>query len=291
MCYNLQAELMQGILTMIKYFLVFMLIVTPIFSKTIGAVALTVNSNPITVYEIQKLSTQKKISKEDAVNSLIQEKIEQEQIQKLGIFATPDEIKARIAEIAKQNNLSKAEFEKALQKEGKSISSLKKDIEKVIKKEKLYQKILEGKMKRPTEDEMKNFYEEHKQEFTIPGKIKIQEYTSKDPKALQAIQMRPMLMLPNVNITTKILNPKETNPKLFQFLLQTPTKTFTPIVNLGQNMAMFFILEKSKPVTASFDQVKQNIFVQLMKEQEQANLISYFEKKKSEANIKVIRKP
>ncbi len=291
MCYNLQAELMQGILTMIKYFLVFALSVIPLFSKTIAAVALTVNSNPITVYEIQKLSAQQKISKEDAVNSLIQERIEQEQIQKLGIFATPKEIETRIAEIAKQNNLSGSEFEKALQKEGKSLASLKKDIERIIKKEKLYQRILEGKMRKPTEEEMRNFYNEHKQDFTVAGKIKIQEYSSKDPKALQAIQMRPMLVLPNVKITTKTIDPKKTNPQLVQFLLRTPVRSFTPIVNLGENAAMFFILKKGSPVTASYDQVKQNIFLRLMKEQEQANLISYFEKKKSEANIKVIRKP
>ncbi len=146
-------------------------------------------------------------------------------------------------------------------------------------------------MKKPTHEQMKAFYEKHKNEFTIAGKIKIQEYTAKDPQALQAIQMRPMLMLPNVKITTKTLDPNKTNPRLIQFLLQTPLRKFTPIVNLGEYSAMFFILKKEAPITASYEQVKQNIFMRLMKEQEQANLISYFEKKKSEANIKVIRKP
>ncbi len=291
MCYNLQAELMQGILTMIKYFLILAIVQISLFAKTVGAVALTVNSNPITIYEIQKLSRQKHISKEDAVNSLIQEKIEEEEIQKLGIYATPDEINKRVEEIAKQNRMNKEEFQKALQKEGKNLQSLQKDIENIIKKEKLYQIILEGKMKKPTPEQMKAFYEKHKNEFTIAGKIKIQEYTAKDPQALQAIQMRPMLMLPNVKITTKTLDPNKTNPRLIQFLLQTPLRKFTPIVNLGEYSAMFFILKKEAPITASYEQVKQNIFMRLMKEQEQANLISYFEKKKSEANIKVIRKP
>ena len=168
----------------------------------------------------------------------------------------------------------------------------KKDIEKQLKKEKLYQKILGNKLKKPTEDEMKAYYQKHKKEFTIPGKIKIQEYLSNDPRALQAIKMQPMLMLQNVKITPRTIDPKKTNPQLLQLILQTPVKEFTPIVNLGKNQAaMFFVQSKGKSVTAPYEQVKQNIFMRMMKDQEQANLIAYFEKKKSEANIKVLRKP
>jgi hypothetical protein len=36
---------------------------------------------------------------------------------------------------------------------------------------------------------------------------------------------------------------------------------------------------------------KQEIFARVMKSKEQAALIEYFEKKKSEANVKVIRRP
>ncbi len=277
---------------MIKYFLAFTLLVTPIFAKTIGGIALTVNGNPITTFEVNNLSKKAHISKEDAVNALIQEKIEEEEIKKSGIYVTPDEVQKRIDLIAKQNKLTPEQFTKALKKEGKTIDELKNDIEKQIKKEKLYQKILAGKLKKPSEEEMREYYNKHKKEFTIPGKVKIQEYLSNDPRALQAIKMQPMLMLPNVKITPRTLDPRKTNPQLMQLILQTPTKTFTPIVNLGKNqVAMFFVERKGRSVTAPFDQVKQNIMMRMMKDQEQANLIAYFEKKKSEADIKVIRKP
>lgn len=75
---------------MIKYFLVFFLIVLPLFSKTIGAIAMTVNGDPITLYEINQLSKRAKISKEDAVNALVQEKIEEEEMRKQGIYASPE---------------------------------------------------------------------------------------------------------------------------------------------------------------------------------------------------------
>ncbi len=277
---------------MIKYFLVFTLFVLPGLAKMLDAVAMTVNGEPITLYEIKAFSQKAHITKEDAVNALIQEKIELEQMQKQGIFATPDEINQRIAMIAKQNHLTSEQFRTALQKEGKSLSSLKRDIAKQIKKEKLYQKILSGKLKKPTENEMLDYYSKHQKAFTIPGKISVLEYLSSDPRALQAIQMQPMLMLPNVKVTPKKFDPVKTNPQLVQLLLQTPNKTFTPIVNLGKNkMAMFFVQSKGKAVTAPYDQVKQNIFMKIMKDQEQANLIAYFEKKKSEADIKVLRKP
>ena len=277
---------------MIKYFLVFTLFILPVFARTLDAVAMTVNGEPITLYEIKAFSKKAHIPKEDAVNALIQEKIELEQMQKQGIFATPDEIDQRIDMIAKQNRMTPEQFRAALQKEGKTLASLKKDIAKQIRKEKLYQKILAGKLKKPTDEEMREYYKKHQKEFTIPGKIKIQEYLSNDPRALQAIKMQPMLMLLNVKITPKTVDPTKTNPQLVQLLLQTPLKTFTPIVNLGKNQAaMFFVQSKGKAVTAPYDQVKQNIFMRIMKDQEQANLIAYFEKKKSEADIKVLRKP
>ncbi len=277
---------------MIKYFLVLTLVTIPVLAKTIGAIAMTVNGSPITLYEIKAFSKKAHIPIEDAVNALIQEKIEQEEIQKQGIYATPDEIDQRIDMIAKQNHMTPRQFQKALKKEGTTIEALKKDIEKQIKKEKLYQKLLANKLKKPTEEEMRAYYQKHKNEFTVPGKIKIQEYLSNDPRALQAIKMQPMLMLPNVKITPKKVDPRKTNPQLIQLLMQTPLKQFTPIVNLGKNQAaMFFVESKGKAVTAPFEQVKQNIFMRIMKEQEQANLIAYFEKKKSEADIKVLRKP
>ena len=277
---------------MIKYFFAFWLFVLPALAKTVGAIALTVNGNPITTWEIEQLHQKAHIPKEDAVNALIQERIEEEEMQKQGIFATPAEIEKRIAQIAAQNKLSPEQFEKALQKEGKTIASFKKELEKQIKKEKLYQRILAGKLKKPTEAQMREYYESHKKMFTIPGKVKIQEYLSSDPRALQAILMQPMLMLPNVKITPRTLDPRKTNPQLMQLVLQTPIRKFTQIIKLGKDKyTMFFVQHKGKATTVPFEQVKQNIMLRLMKEQEQAQLIAYFEKKKSEADIKVLRKP
>jgi parvulin-like peptidyl-prolyl isomerase len=292
MCYNLQLLKMQGFLTMIKYFLVLLAFTFTLSAKTIGAIALTVNGDPITLYEIETFAKRNHISKEDAVNALIQQKIEEEEIKKAGFYATPEEVDKRIAMIAKQNHMSLEQFEAALKKEGKTLESLRSDLEKQIKKEKLYQRILAGKMKKPDEEAMRAYYQKHKQEFTIPGKIKIQEYLSSDPRALQAIRMQPMLVLENVKITPRLIDPRKTNPQLVQLLLQTPSKSFTPIVNLGKNQAaMFFVEYKGRSKTAPFEQVKQQIMMRMLKEQEQANLIAYFEKKKSEADIQVIRKP
>ena len=277
---------------MIKYFLIFTLIMLPVFARTLDAIAMTVNGEPITLYEIKAFSKKAHIPKEDAVNALIQQKIEVEQMQKQGIFATPDEVDHRIDLIAKQNHMNLAQFRIALTKEGKTLDSLKKDIATQIKKEKLYQKILAGKLKKPSDEEIREYYNKHKKEFTIPGKIKIQEYLSNDPKALQAIKMQPMLMLPNVKITPRTVDPAKTNPQLVQMLLQTPVKTFTPIITIGKNLvAMFFVQRKNRASTVPFEQVKQNILMRIMKDQEEANLIAYFEKKKAEADIKVLRKP
>jgi hypothetical protein len=100
-----------------------------------------------------------------------------------------------------------------------------------------------------------------------------------------------MINQPNVQVTPKTVDLKSINPQLAGLLLNTKNKTFTPILNLGKISGMFFVIKRAGQKHISYEEAKQSIFARVLKSKEQAALIEYFEKKKSEANIKIVRRP
>lgn len=276
---------------MIKILTVLALTMTVSFSKMIGGISMTVDNEPITLSEIRTFQQQNKISKEDAVNALVQKKLEEQEIRKLGIFVNPLAVDKETELFAKKNGVDVSGLKAELTKQGTTLEKFKEDLADKLKRDKLYRKILGSRLKKADETELKAYYDTHKKEFKIPGNISLIEYTSDDGRALQMIQMNPMMNQTNVKMSEKTVEAAKTNPKLFALLLQTPETTFTQIINTGKGFVMFFVKEKSRDTVVGFNQAKQNIFARVMKEKEQALLIEFFEKKKSEATVKVIRKP
>jgi len=277
---------------MIKILAVLALTMTVSFSKMIGGISMTVNNEPITLSEIKTFQQQNKISKEDAVNALVQKKLEEQAIRSYGIFVNPLAIDQETALFAKKNGMDVPALKAELMKQGTTLEAFQKDIEAKLKRDQLYKKILAGRLKKADDATLKAYYDAHKKEFKMPGNIKVIEYSSTDGQALQMIQMNPMMMnQANVKMREKTVEAAKTNPKLFALLLQTPETTFTQIINMGKVLVMFFVKEKAQDSVVGFNQAKQNIMLRVMKEKEQALLIEFFEKKKSEAIVKVIRKP
>jgi parvulin-like peptidyl-prolyl isomerase len=276
---------------MIRYFMGFTLFLTTSFAGLIGGVSITVDNEPITLYEIQSYVIQHKIPVEEAVNRLIQKKIEEIEIKKLGIVASPYEVDKKIEEIAKQNNMTVEEFKKALVAEGHSEKKIRSDIEDKFKRDELYKRIVGSSLKKPDEEELRSYYELHQDEFNMPTTVELIEYISNSKEALEAQKKQPMVNMPNIKVTPKTLDLKSINPQLAQLLLQTPNSSFTPVLSLGKQSGMFFVKNKGGKNSVSYEMAKKAIFMRVMKEKEQAALIGYFEKKKSEANVKIIRRP
>ncbi len=276
---------------MIKILTVLALMMTLSSARMIGGIAMTVDNEPITLSEIRAFQKQNRLSKEDAVNALVQRKLEEQAIRKAGIFVNPLEIDKEVAFFAKKNGVDISGLKAELTKQGTTFENFKADIAAKLKRDKLYKKILGTRLKKADDASLRSYYDAHKREFKMPGNIQVIEYSSTDGKALQMIQMQPMMNQPNVKMQEKTIEAVKTNPKLFALLLQTPETTFTQIINTGKGLVMFFVKEKSKDTVVGFNQAKQNIFAKVMKEKEQALLIEYFEKKKSEATIKVLRRP
>ncbi len=276
---------------MIKILTVLVLMFTLSWARMIGGVAITVDNEPITLSEIRTFAKQNRASKEDAVNALIQKKLEEQAIKEYGIFVNPYDVDKEVERFAKKNGVDISGLKAELKKQGLSLEKFKVDLAEKMKRDQLYKKILSGRMKRPDEAALKAYYAAHKKEFKLPGNIDVIEYSAKDGRALQMVQMQPMMRHDDVKMKEKTIEAAKTNPQLFGLLLQTPESKFTQIINTGKGFIMFFVKAKKRDKIVDYERAKPTIVAQVMKEKEQALLIEFFEKKKSEASIKIIRKP
>ena len=276
---------------MAKFFLTLFLVTLSLNAKFVDGIAMTVDSAPITLYEIRQMAAQNHISIEDAVNALVQRKIEDQEIKRLGIVVSSYDVDQAIEKIAKKNGVSVEAFKAALKKRGVSYKKFREEVEQRLKRDKLYQRILSKRLKKPDNEEIESFYNLHRDEFKMPSRIEVIEYVASNKEALKMQQMQPMAKIPGIQTLSKTVELKKINPRLAGLLLQTQEGSFTPIVTLGGKSALFFVKKRLDPRPVPLAMAKQAILARLMKEREQAALIEYFEKRKSEANIQILRKP
>ena len=275
---------------MLKILLVVLIFTIFSFAKIVGGIAMLVNGDPITTYEIKSFAKKNHISINDAVNSLIQQKLELQEAEKLGITVSGMEIDNEMINLAKKNGLSLEEFKRELRREGKSEDELREQIRKKLIKDKLYQTILSSSLEKPTEEDLKRFYELHSNELNAPSKIDVIQYVSLDKERLKTKIKTPAFPIPEVGESKTTLPLNAIPPQLADILVNTKTGSFTPILNIGGKFVAFKVLKKYKK-HISYESIKPKLFRAYMNERQQARLIEFFEKKKAEANIKVIRKP
>ena len=277
---------------MIKIITFVLFFATFINARMIGAVALSVDGEPITTTEIKRLQALTHMSKKQAIDTLINKKLEKRAIEKSGIFVNDIDIDKAIENIAKQNGVDVNTLKKEVAKQGISFKQYRENIATGIKKERLLQKIAAGRIKKPDDADLKAFYNQHKREFTIPGSIEISEYSAPKGEYLQALQRNPMLnpkSIKGLRVRDAKIDPRRVNPELLKLLMKTPNGKFTPIINTGRGFVMFFVKRKNRAKTVPFEKVKNQIFPAVMKEKEAQILNEYFQKLRSEAIIKKIR--
>ncbi len=266
-----------------------LLLGTLLEARMIGAVAMSVNDEPITTTEIKQLINRAHMSKEQAIQALIQQKLEAQAIQKSGIFVNDIDIDHAIQEIAKQNGVTVEKLKQEIAKQGLSYKEYRQNLAQRIKKDKLYKKVLGGRIKKADEADLKAFYNEHKQEFQTPPTYTLLQYSAPKGEYLQALQHNPMLNPKGIKIQEITIDPRRVNPKLLALIKQTPDAKFTPIINTGRGFVMFFVKSKNPPKTVPYEKVKNQIFAAVMKQKEAQLLDAYFQKLKSEAVIKTVR--
>ena len=153
-------------------------------AKMVNGIALIVNGEAVTTAEIRAVQKQMHTNKKQATDLLIQDRLQKAAMKHVSI--SEDAVDSKITQIAAQNSLTVPKMQALLKQQGTSWSKYRKSIKEHMKKEKFYRKKVAATLSKPSEDELKLFYENNKKSFIVPTSVqydriffRIRRYTQK----------------------------------------------------------------------------------------------------------------
>lgn len=267
------------------------LLVLPASAGVVDGVSLIINKEAITLYDVHKYSTRFNISKKEALDILVRQKLEDSEIKKLGISADGFEVDQHIENLAISNNMSQYDFLSMVKSKNIDIAEFKEDVKTKIKREKLYKKIISTKMQQINEADLYTYYQNNAGEFSQADSFDVTIYTSANQKSLNTLYENPMSIVNDVKLQEGTLEASKLEPKLAFMLNSTPLGKFTTIVKSEENFVMFYLKKKNGGKTIAYEDVKNYIYGKLAEGKEQKGVEEYFEKLKASASIVLVRAP
>jgi len=255
-------------------------------AKMVDAIALIVEGEAVTTAEIRAVQQQLQVSKEKATDLLIQDRLQKAAMK--NIIISEDAVDGKIAQIAAQNNVSIPKMQKILKQQGTTWTKYRSSIKESMKKEKFYKEKVVATITAPSEDELKIFYRNHKEEFTVPSSISMIEYSSASEAAMKNfLQTKKKKGVKSRSVKKST---KDMNPALLGTILQTQDGSYTRPINAGDKYISYKVLSKHGKVNMPFEASKGAVAAKWKQQQQGKALKDYFEKMKTNANIQVIRK-
>ena len=263
----------------------FITLLTFAHAKMVDGIALIVEGEAVTTAEIRAVQTQARVSKEEAINLLIQDRLQKAAMK--NILVSEDEIDAKISQIAAQNHISVPKMQKILKQQGTSWTKYRSTIRNAMKKEKFYREKVVATIPAPSEDELKIFYRNHKKEFTVPSTIRVVEYSAASQKAIEKFLRTKSTKGIKVRTVTK--KTKKMNPSLLSMLLQTKNGAYTRPLNTGNGYIVYKVKSKKGRISMPFESAKRAVAARWRQEQQGKALKDYFSKMRTNADVQILR--
>lgn len=272
-----------------KIFFTLVLSLSFSYANMIDAIALVVNSEPITLYDIEEKMAQSKKNKADSVSELIDEILFNQEVSNRDITADIFDINNHLEKMAAQNGMDLYTFKSIIKQKYKDYDAFEEQTRQQVLKQKLAQKLVRGKLKIATDSDLQIYYNNNQNIFTTATKVNVVQYTSKSKKELIATLKNPMKQSSAVLTTPISLDQSKLNSQLRFLINDTKINHFTPIFTANKQFVSLLISQKEGVSVLPFDTVKQRIFNVVMRDREKAYLKEYFEKLKLTADIKIVR--
>lgn len=257
-------------------------------ANIIDGIAIKVDGNIITLYEITQLQKSQNLPKDKAIDTLINEKLKENEIKRLGIKVDDERVDNEINSIAMANKITRAELESALQKQKINLDTYKAELKEHIINRELMQRILQTNSALASESDLQTFYEKNKNDFKIPTKVKVTSYVSNSDVELQRFLQNPLLLNPSIQSKDEEIDIRTLPAQVMGIFLDTPIKNFTPVLNSGSTLIVFFIKEKDGWEVLPFESAKSMVMQKYSQTRESEILNEYFTKVKANANIEMI---
>ena len=272
-----------------KLFLGLIIASNIVFANVINSVAITINDQPITFYDIKILMDRQNISKDEAVTKLVDKIIFDQLVKSYNITADVLDIENYVSKLAAQNSMDVYTFKTLVRKKYPNYEVFEEETKAIIQKQKLVKKIVAGQLKVANDEDLKLYYNNNKNKYTTAREIEAIQYASANRAALNQAVQNPMIIAANVQKKNIKLKPNELNPQLSYILNNININNFTPIIKAQNGFISFLVTKKIGTETQDFEKVKNKIFADVMGQREQKFLNEFFEKEKLTANIKIVK--
>ncbi|AJC86751.1 peptidylprolyl isomerase [Campylobacter sp. RM16704] len=261
-----------------------------LYAQSLGGIAMIVENQPITLYDIEQTMKELKTNdKQKAIAFLINDKVQQSEAKKLGIYVSTFELNEKLAQIAKGNNTDINGLQAKIEKDKLSFENFKNKVKKDLEREKLYRNIMQNAKITIDDEALKHFYENNLDKFSTFSNIDLVVYNSTNPELLQQLIQNPMFKNSQIKSKAISLNATNMDPRLLALLNNTKIGEFTPILNGENTYIIYFIKEKYGKNPIEFDLIKDQVSnVYTLTQREQA-LKNHLDKIRVNAHIEKIR--
>ena len=270
-----------------------LLFIVSLNAKMVDGVAVVVKGNAITLYEIKELMKSSNIDAGKAADVLIRKKLEDSEISERKIEVSSSEVYDDIKQTAARNNMSISDFYEAVRESnGLSSTELKEKIKEKLLSQKLYAAIAYSNISQPSDSEIEEYFELHKEKFAHPSAFSVVIYVAKEKSRLQEKIDNPMFYSGDIQTNEQELPYDKISPELASLLEKTTLNTFSEIVPDGKGGFMsFYIKEIKSAKEAGIESVRGEILSLIMAEKREQVLGDYFARLRLNADIQTIRMP
>ena len=260
-------------------------------AQFVDGVSIVVKGEAITLYEIKKEMKLSNTDAKNASNILIRRVLENAEIRERGIHVSSSDVYDDIRKTAARNNMDISTFYEAIRNSnGINSTDLKDKIKQKLLSQKLYSAIAYSEMSQPTQSEIEEYYELHKEEFSHPSSFEVTIYSSKDQARLQEKINNPMFYAPDILTNEQVLPYERISPQLASLLKDTALNSFTQIVPDAKGGFMSFYLKSIVSAKeGGIKSVENTITNAIMSNKREHVLSDYFARLKQNADIKTIR--
>lgn len=269
-----------------RIFLLLFMIFALSYARQINAIALTVDQEIITEYEISKLMQEKKISKQEAINELIDDKLELAEIKKYKIFVNEFELENEMNKMLMQSNSSLNQLKANLSK--KDFQKAKENFKKQLEKRRLYEALVSAYKVDTSEQGLRSYYDSNPDDFVIFTQISVEVLSSSEASELEKLKTSRRKAA-SIQSESVILSPQNSDIRLLAFLSRLKPGEYTPIMQNNDIFMMYKVKNKEQAQTLPFDEIKSEITNLYASKQREEYLSDYFNKLRAKAEIKYLR--
>lgn len=232
-------------------------------------------------YQGDELEKQYAQQKKGLLQFLVNQKLLDQKARELDI-TTDEEVTAAIKKLKEENNVPDDQsLEAALQKEGSNMVQLREDFRRRVVQQKVLWNYVQGKVN-ISEDEIKNYYDQHKSEMVSEQTTKLRRYLigsdtdSKDTLKTEAESVLQDLRsgkdlkgkeYPHLTIDDPTdFSTSEMDPQFVQVVNSTAINSYTDLIEAPNGWMILKVEDRKEPKAIGFEDARGKIYNLLLQQ-------------------------